>query len=458
MNPKAQSELHPGAELLSAFAEHALPEPERARILAHMAACARCREVVYLAQSAADEELAPAAAVQSPAQPRWFAGTFARWRVSLVPAAALAAVGIVVLWVQMHPSRSLTETAQVAPPPQPPSAAATASVAPAPAPTASPAPPATPSHSAAPPPVPSIARRSKARSNTINGALPGLAGARGLTLNPSAPAVSLPMESQRFHGGIHLDAHSAAMARLAPQQTVRPFNWVSRSAQGGPEWQNNQQVVQAAPEWNDKATGLASQAPQSGNLFAVHGPLAPPLEPAQVLQSSQRLDRAATTTNGFALMQLTRRARLPSGLHAVSSATMLNRLLVVDSAGALFLSQDAGKHWETVAAQWSGKVIEVQAPPERLFMRAVVTPGAESPAAEPPVADAPEETGASPQPPASAPAPNSVPALASAAIAAPPAQPPPPMLFTLVTDRHQTWVSADGKVWREPRNTPARTP
>ncbi len=43
MNPKAQPELHPGADRLNAFAEHALSEPERAGMLAHLAGCARCR-------------------------------------------------------------------------------------------------------------------------------------------------------------------------------------------------------------------------------------------------------------------------------------------------------------------------------------------------------------------------------------------------------------------------------
>src|SRR6266700_8092030 len=41
--------LHPGPELLSAFAENALLEAERAQLLQHLGACHDCREILYLA-------------------------------------------------------------------------------------------------------------------------------------------------------------------------------------------------------------------------------------------------------------------------------------------------------------------------------------------------------------------------------------------------------------------------
>ena len=121
MNPMTQPGTHPDADLLNAFAEHALSGTERAQIVAHMAGCARCREVVYLAQAAAEPEIAaeaaPAAAWKRPEHaPGGFSAAFARWRVALIPAAALAAVGGVVLWVQLHPAPRPTEMAQLAPP------------------------------------------------------------------------------------------------------------------------------------------------------------------------------------------------------------------------------------------------------------------------------------------------------------------------------------------------------
>jgi len=41
---------HPGADTLVAFAENALARPERQQTLAHLADCADCREILYLAQ------------------------------------------------------------------------------------------------------------------------------------------------------------------------------------------------------------------------------------------------------------------------------------------------------------------------------------------------------------------------------------------------------------------------
>ena len=59
MNRALQPETHPGrhpdAESLNAFLEQALPAPERAQILGHIASCSRCRQVVFLAQQAAAE-------------------------------------------------------------------------------------------------------------------------------------------------------------------------------------------------------------------------------------------------------------------------------------------------------------------------------------------------------------------------------------------------------------------
>jgi hypothetical protein len=42
---------HPDADLLSAFAQHVLPDHERLETIAHLAECADCRQIVFLAQS-----------------------------------------------------------------------------------------------------------------------------------------------------------------------------------------------------------------------------------------------------------------------------------------------------------------------------------------------------------------------------------------------------------------------
>ena len=50
MSHSTQLEFHPNADSLNDFVEHALPEPERQEILAHLAGCSRCRQVIYFAR------------------------------------------------------------------------------------------------------------------------------------------------------------------------------------------------------------------------------------------------------------------------------------------------------------------------------------------------------------------------------------------------------------------------
>ena len=65
MKSKPQLDHHPDAESLNAFAEQALADQERGKILAHLAECSRCRQVVYLAQEAV-VEMEPAASSPVP--------------------------------------------------------------------------------------------------------------------------------------------------------------------------------------------------------------------------------------------------------------------------------------------------------------------------------------------------------------------------------------------------------
>ena len=66
---QAAGDPHPSPDALTAFVEHSLPARENRRITDHLAKCADCREVVFLASSALEEpvgeqqEWMPAAAV-----------------------------------------------------------------------------------------------------------------------------------------------------------------------------------------------------------------------------------------------------------------------------------------------------------------------------------------------------------------------------------------------------------
>jgi hypothetical protein len=426
VNPKVQPELHPDADSLNAFAEHALPEAERAEIVTHLAGCARCRDVVFLAQAAAEAEPVAPAAITRAAQPGWISGAFGRWRVALIPAAALAAVGGVVLWVQLHPAPARVETAQmVAPPPASQAVPAAA----APTPTASPEPSIAPPHPAPP------AKRSRRMASGL-----GEVASEEVARKQAAPAMTAPQAAKRGYGAVHLDGHSASLAVQAPPPVAfSPSTETAFQSPPNPQWQSQPPMAPGAAIGALTARPPAP-APAPPNGAVVHGAaMAPSTGGPQPLDSAaaSRIAMTPEPANSFALLRLARRAKLPSGRNAVSSAAMLNRLVAVDSAGSVFLSQDAGKNWEAVPAMWSGKALEVEAPPQHVY-RLSTTMLSEHP--EPAPADAP------------VPADNEEKLKASSATAtAKPGAPPPApaMLFRLVTDRHKTWVSADGKIWRE---------
>src|ERR1019366_7315154 len=129
MSTLFQPGQHPDADQLNAFVEHALPLHEQQATLAHLAACADCRAIVYLAQPAAPE--APAQPQPVPPRP-WFSG----WMLAFPAAAALAC--LIFLTVHFRDTTShqiaVPNTAHIEPPPPPPAAPPESAAPPAPAP------------------------------------------------------------------------------------------------------------------------------------------------------------------------------------------------------------------------------------------------------------------------------------------------------------------------------------
>jgi Carboxypeptidase regulatory-like domain/Putative zinc-finger len=91
---RIQSGIHPDADQMSLFLEGAATEPERARMLEHLAHCAACREMVFLAQGA---EARPAAALEEPRRDRWWTG---RWMPFGLAGAALAFLLALVIYMR----------------------------------------------------------------------------------------------------------------------------------------------------------------------------------------------------------------------------------------------------------------------------------------------------------------------------------------------------------------------
>jgi len=84
---------HPDANLLAAFTESALAERERAGVVAHLAECADCRELVALASGAADAEPVVGARIASTGFRNWFREY--RWIVSSAMACCVVAAVLV---------------------------------------------------------------------------------------------------------------------------------------------------------------------------------------------------------------------------------------------------------------------------------------------------------------------------------------------------------------------------
>ena len=222
MNRMPQPDLHPDPDVLNAFVEQALSGAEQARILAHMAGCERCREIVYLARGAADPQIAartenesvPAAI--SERRPGWFSAAFARWRLALVPAAALASVGAVILWVQFHPAPPRVQMAESSPQAPPartgaPSTAVTQSRAPAPSDGERSVARQVESGQAAKPMASERVSGNETKKSAVP--VPEIASMRPSAAAPSIPA---PEEPRRAAAQVHLDAHSASLARYIP--------------------------------------------------------------------------------------------------------------------------------------------------------------------------------------------------------------------------------------------------
>ena len=98
--------LHPDADLLTAFAEKSLQDPERAHVTEHLARCGDCREILALALPVIEDTTAgvrPATVSRT--------GWFLRWGVVAAGIALAASVGVVQLR-QRHSTQVADSTLQ----------------------------------------------------------------------------------------------------------------------------------------------------------------------------------------------------------------------------------------------------------------------------------------------------------------------------------------------------------
>ena len=341
MNTTSQLDFHPDAESLNAFAEQALGATEREQVLAHLAACSRCRQVIYLAQQAATEAEAPATR-PAPQPEAWFWN----WRFAWIPAAAMAAA--MALVVTFHPwhTASAPEMAKVTPqsetaiPATAPQERAIAGAAHknAPAHTANPVAgsglfgaPRRPSEKLAQEPAPSSA----------------------LTDEPGATAASSGVGHAFLPSSIKSAPQPETAAQLQPEPAVTAWQQEQKKATSAYSASaNTSQVSQKSMRAEAYSAYASRQTASAGPRVAQQSQSAPAAGFDMATQQQLGGSTAARKVNPL---------RLPSGLAVVSRATAQHLTLEIDRAGALFLSDDSGEHWQPVPQQWTGRAIEVRA-------------------------------------------------------------------------------------------------
>ena len=405
MNTSSQHDFHPDAESLSAFAEQALGERERGQVLAHLAVCARCRQVVRLAQEAANAERVALAAPRPATQPdAWWR----RWRLVWVPAAVAASIAVASVSVYMRQSEQKTRTTEIA---------EQTAVSNEPAASNLPNAQAQLEHAKA---APMPAAREAARPTEQN----AKREAAGATPNPSS------------HDIVATDAMSSQLgtmnrAAIERNEAATTSGTVKQGFVGGestteaymPEasqtaWQQEQKQKKAAAATPRPMHAAQPAAPQSAGGADIDaagsntkqaavssGRLQTQEPPAARIAAQKQLQPAAIGAGAM------KAVHLPSGLAAVSVAAAGHRTLAIDKAGTLFLSIDEGVHWEMVTRQWTGRLLLART---EIVNNTFAAPSAES------------QEGSS----------------SGAGAAASPVT-----SFEILNDENQAWVSTDGETW-----------
>jgi hypothetical protein len=413
---------HPDADQLSAFAEGVLPSDERVEMLAHLAGCADCRQIVFVAQRAQEAEISPSDA------PVGHLSWWKNWG-RLWPVAATLACGLLVAaFLQSRQSRNIPQKSD----------AGFESAATAVSPLQKELPAAIVPEVRPPeirPPAPAPSRRSTTTSKTGSSLHPPLAvpgsGVDGFSSvhgslatghhanNPSVFSADALVSNQQKNGALSADSSSPgnalgfSVAKPTPlqEQQNNPFN---DGAQTGALKAQNQTVSPRA------AAARPLSGPSQGDIQRSASQTVAVTNEAPVLQTENAAVSSAAIGGPIPLRPIPpygMRAPLPSKRPAVSTISNGHETLAVDSAGDVFASQDAGRGWRQIAHQWTGKAVKVRLASPNSLTETAPSSSAGSTASS----------------------------YSEAAKAAPVAI---RVGFELVTDTGAIWSSPDGLVWK----------
>ena len=348
MSDLLQFAEHPDADQLTAFAEHALPAPERDQTLAHLSACADCRRLIYLAQGAEPVDDVQPVAAKKP----WFAG----WNLLWPAAAALA--GIVAFSAYMghvprHGTTVVSEGRKVE--------IATEAL---------PIPPAPPLDTRVRPP---ILAAPKPMPRAVAKAVTPAAVASVAAANGALEQQTIQSENQQFLGVVRKREKTPGVSvsgRMTTQLQVAGAAAPPVAAQR----YSQAPMSPAAAAAPAAAPAKPPAAPLAETLraAAVAAPL--PAKPSAAPQAASRKASQTVTVTGLSDLALSDAVSagavsvetasanvsvlgaLPNGEIAQRVVAKGSRTLALGTDGALYVSKNKGKYWTPVATQWSGRV------------------------------------------------------------------------------------------------------
>ncbi|MGB8260090.1 MAG: hypothetical protein WCE75_07055, partial [Terracidiphilus sp.] len=215
------------------------------------------------------------------------------------------------------------------------------SPAPAPRPRRQPAVPAAPAQQAEQPAVSGIIAASRA-DDAAEPAYP--APSSGFTAQqlPAAQAQAEPVSAASYSA-------EPAVAAWRQQQEHQVQNKLQDKQQGYAAALDAETVSTQASQKALRKTVQNGEASRAGLTPALHRSAAP--------TAASGFDLSVKTPAGSAPAPP---LKLPGGLPPLSTVRGERLLLAVDLAGNLYLSSDAGAHWESVARQWTGRAVQLR--------------------------------------------------------------------------------------------------
>lgn len=349
MSERLHPGQHPDADQLSGFAEHVLPEHERVETLAHLAVCSDCRQIVFLAQQAHEEEVPVPHAL--PSRGSWLR----KWRY-LWPAAAAATCGLLIFPL-LHRQRPVDA-------PQRPAIESESrptlpnSSAQLPEPIVAVTPPSGTASSKAK--VASSSRPASAATHasvglgSVNGSLPAPRLANNLSAFDSKETTdeqstpSLSANAQAVSGGL-----GASAPQAGPSQVQKDNLLTARQQQPTTVLQSQHQLFPQQGSLPRASNDSVHGEIQESTNQTVSVEATPP-----VLQTESAV-LSASSFSGKVAQAKTAKTPLPSNRPAASTISNGVETLAVDSEGDLFISKDADIAWQRVVQQWTGKAVRV---------------------------------------------------------------------------------------------------